>query len=57
MVTAVTVTTFEWVRQSSAMEILIDELQNLLGVVLDILAERLVIEGSELGDDAVDHGW
>ena len=57
MVTAVTVTTFEWVRQLSAMEILIDELLDLFGVVLDILAERLVIEGLQLGDDAVDHGW
>ena len=40
----------------AAMEILIDELLDLLGVVLDILAERLVIEGLQLGDDAVDHG-
>ena len=41
----------------AAMEILIDELLDLLGVVLDILAERFVIEGQQLGDDAVDHGW
>ena len=41
----------------AAMEILIDELLDLLGVVLDILAERLVIEGLQLGDDAVDHSW
>ena len=41
----------------AAMEILIDELLDLLGVVLDILAERLVIEGLQLGNDAVDHGW
>ena len=40
----------------AAMEILIDELLDLLGVVLDILAERLVIEGLQLGDDAIDHG-
>ena len=40
----------------AAMEILIDELLDLLGVVLDIFAERLVIEGLQLGDDAIDHG-
>ena len=39
------------------MEILIDELLDLLLVVLDILAERLVIESLQLGDDAVDHSW
>ena len=39
----------------AAMEILIDEFLDLLRVVLDIFAERLVIEVLQLGDDAVDH--
>ena len=39
------------------MEIAGDELLNLLWIALDIAAKRLVVIGTELGNDAVDHSW
>ena len=39
------------------MEVLCDEFLYLVGIAFDILSEVHVVEGAELSDDAVDHGW
>ena len=43
-------------QRLSAMEVAGDELQDLLGRVLDVATQGGVVESSQLGDDAIDHG-
>ena len=37
------------------MEILVDELLDGIFVVLNVMAQSAVVEGAQLGDDAIDH--
>ena len=42
--------------QLSAVEVLGYQFKDFFRILLDILTQRHVIEGAQLGDDAVDHG-
>ena len=42
-------------RASTALEVLVDELRGALGIVLDVVAQGAVVEGTQLGDDTIDH--
>ena len=42
-------------NKSSAVEVLGDEFLDLFGIAFNLTPQPLVVEGTELGDDAVDH--
>ena len=42
-------------EKSAALEVLVDELGSALGIVLDVVTQGAVVEGTQLLDDTVDH--